>query len=351
MGILQIYEADGRGVVSTRVCPLPDCQTAVVRKQVNGEYSLTATLPAGAVNINEAVFGRAIKAITDENGTEQYFIIKRRRRSLTGGLEIYAEHQSYYYSGAVVRGSAASNRYASLALYGIINAAKPSVTDLCDWSFMRSRNPQILAAAVTQPTPLRSLVLGWLIENYGGEIDWDGFNLTWADQLGSDRGAFYRYGANMNDMEAEDILDNYVTGIYPYWGSIDPATNLGIVTIDDVVLDYPGAWPHKVYKPVNLTDKFETQPTSAQLKSAAQDWMTANPAPGIPMSIRASRVRIYGDTPVGLGDTVRIVNTPWGIDTKTRVMALTFDALRGAVDNVELGNINPGFAGAVKNTK
>ena len=78
MKILQLYNADGRGVVSSRVCPLPDCLSAVVWRQINGEYSLTATLPAGAVNRNEATFGRAIKATVDENGGEQYFIIKRR---------------------------------------------------------------------------------------------------------------------------------------------------------------------------------------------------------------------------------------------------------------------------------
>lgn len=350
MGILQLYEADGRGVASTRVCPLPDCQSAIVRRQINGEYSLTATLPAGAVNSNEATFGRAIKATVDENGGEQYFIIKRRRRSLTGGLELYAEHQSYYYSGVIVRGSGAANRHASLAIYGIISAAKPSVLDLCDWTMLKA-NTTLQCSAVTQPTPLRTLLLGWLLDNFGGEISFDGFNVTWADQLGSDRGAFYRYGANMTDMETEDILDNYVTGIYPYWGSIDPETNVGLQTISEAVLDYPGTWPHKVYKPVNLTDKFETVPTQADLKTAAQDWMAANPAPGIPMSVRAARVRILGDTPVDLGDTVRIVNTPWGIDTKTRVMALNFDALRGAVTDVELGTINPGFAGAVKNMK
>jgi hypothetical protein len=36
---------------------------------------------------------------------------------------------------------------------------------------------------------------------------------------------------------------------------------------------------------------------------------------------------------------------------QTRIQALNFDALRGRVIDVELGTVNPGFAGAVKNMK
>ena len=68
----------------------------------------------------------------------------------------------------------------------------------------------------------------------------------------------------------------------------------------------------------------------------------------MPSSLRVSRARIIGDEPVDLGDTVTLVVSPWGIKTKTRIHALTFDALRVRCIDVQLGAINPGFAGAVR---
>lgn len=351
MPIIQLYNADWRGVVSTRICPLYDATEAIVRREINGEYSLTVTLPKGAAFENEVQLGRAIKATVNESGEEQYFIIKRRTRTLTGGMSIYAEHQSYLYSGVIDRGTAAGTRTPSMALYQAWFGAHPDITDIGARSFSRSDNTAKITPAVTTPASLRSLLLGWLIETYGGEMIFDGFNVEWVDAMGADNGAEYRYGLNLTEMETEDIMDEYVSGIFPFWGSVDPKTSVGIVTIDDYVLPFSGTYPIQNIKPLDLTDRFENEPTPAQLLAAAQEYAAANTPTGIPISIRASRARIIGDVPVDLGDTVTVVNTPWGVNQKTRIFALDFDALRGRVKNVEFGTVNPGFAGAVRNMK
>lgn len=351
MPILQLYSADSRGVVQSRICPLPDCSSAVVRKEINGEYSLTFTAPAGSMYEDEILLGRAVKARVSESGTDQFFIIKRRTRTLLGEWNVYAEHQSYYYNGVLLRGTSGGSRTASLAVYQLSTAAIPSISGLGTITKSITGNPSVITDAISSPTPLRRLLFDWLVRAFGGELVFDGFNVTWVDAVGADNGAAYRYGVNLTEMESEEILDDYASGIMPYWGSIDPKTNVGIVTIEGNVLNFPGAWPMEVIVPVNLTSKFENQPTAAQLLAAAQDYVAKNAPSGVPLSIRASRARIDGDVPVDLGDTVRVVNTPWGLDTKTRIQALTFDALQGRVIDVQLGNINPGFAGAVQRMK
>lgn len=352
MPILQLYEADPRGVVQRRICPLPDCSSATVRREINGEYSLTAAMPAGALYENEIIQGRAIKATVNENGDEQYFVIKSRPRSLTGGLNIYAEHQSYYYNGVILRGGGASSAGTpSLNFRQLWLNAHPNIQDLGEFTFSRSANTAKVVPAITSPTALRKLLLQWLIETHGGELIFDGFNVEWVDQMGSENGAFYRYGVNLTEMSTDEILDGYASGIFPYWGSLDPKTNIGIVTIPSWTLNFPGTFPMEVIVPVDLTDRFETQPTAAQLLTASQEYIAQNAPAASHISIKAARARIEGDTSVDLGDTVRIVNNLWGIDTKTRIQALTFDVLRGRVIDVELGTVNPGFAGAVKNMK
>lgn len=349
--ILQLYAADGRGVAGARICPLPDIRSATVRREINGEYSLTATLPRGGVFEDEIQIGRAIKATVNEAGKEQYFIVKRRLPSLTGDMQIYAEHQSYYFSGAIIKaGQATSNINPQTVFTNMRGHAYPSITDLCAWTYSRSSSLRASFPERSTPITLMAALKQFLVGNAGGELIFDGFDVEYVDQMGADNGAFYRYGVNITDMSQEDILDGYASGIFPFWGRQGDASR-PMTTISGGVVPYSGTFPLEVFVPVDLTDHFETQPTEAQLLAAAQEYAALNAPTGVPISISASRVRVEGDTAVDLGDTVRVVNTPWGVDQKTRIFALSFDALLGRVIDVQFGTINPGFAGAVKNMR
>lgn len=351
MGLIQLYNADGRGVVSTRVCPLPDCTSAIVHREINGEYSLTAALPAGAGFMNEVTIGRAVKAQVDEAGHEQYFIIKRRQRSLTGGISIYAEHQSYLFNGVMLAGNTANpGGRVKTVFNGFRTYAVPSFTDIATWTYSRADNLTADFPERPGPRAVSELLKDFLVANAGGELIHDGFNVEYVDQMGSDNGARYVYGANLTEMEAEDIIDGYASGIYPFWGRVGDASR-PITTITNKIYNYSGTFPLTVIIPVDFSDKFETQPSEADLLAACAEYEAINAPVGFPLSIRAARARIAGDVSVDLGDTVTVTNTPWGLNQQTRIVALNFDVLRGRVQDVELGTINPGFAGAVKNMK
>lgn len=350
MRILQLYNADGYGRVGSRICPLPDCDSAIVRQEVNGEYSLTMSLPNGAKYEDEVKFGLAIKAVVDELGTEQYFVVKRVNRSLTEGIDIYAEHQSYLYNGIIVEPFAGGRTHHSTFLRRLYLNCNPSIESIGSLAFDRASDPNARLRGPDTPRPLRALLHEWLVANLGGELSWDGLNMTWVDAVGQNRGAFFRYGINATAMETEDILDTYASGVYPFWGILgDP--NRPLVQIANKIIEFSGSYPVKNIIPLDLTDTAETQPTAETLQTAAEAWIAVNAPGAVPVSVRAARARLEGDTPVLIGDTVRVVNDRWGLDVSLRVMALTFNALSGMVEDVELGTVNPGFPGAVKNTK
>lgn len=351
MDFLKLYDADSRGVVpeASLVTVLSDCTQATVRRVINGEISLTASFPPGARSSEALTIGRAIRAAVNEAGKLQDFIIKRRTRTF-GGMTVYAEHQSYYYNGCILRGGGSGESVTpSFSFSQIRQSAHPDIRDIGQFTFSRASNTARIAPAITSPTALRNVLLHWLIETYGGELIFDGFDVEWVDAMGADRGAVYQYGKNITDMTAEDIPDGYASGIFPFWGSVSPQSNVGIVTIQEWTLNYPGTYPVEVIVPVDLTKRFETQPTQEQLLTAAREYLSQNSKNGMPISIKASRARIQGDVPVDLGDTVTVVNSPWGINTKTRIMAMTFDALRRRVIDVEFGTVNPGLAGSIIN--
>ena len=349
--MLQLYNADARGVTGTRICPLPDATEAVVRREINGEYSLSSTLSRGARHENEIQIGRAIKAAVNEAGTEQTFIIKRRTRSLTGGLSVYAEHQSYLYNGLILgAGDAIENGQPRIVFLGIRKAAVPDITDISTWTYSRSSSLRANFPCRDGPITVMAGLKDHLVGNAGGELIFDGFNVEYVDAMGADNGAYYSYGINLTELESEDILDGYASGIYPFWGRKGDADR-PLTILTDPVLPYSGTFPLQVIIPVDLTDKFDAQPSQAQLLAAAQEYAALNTPTGVPISLNASRVKISSEVPVDLGDTVTVICTPWGLTQQTRIQALNFDALKGRVIDVELGTVNPGFAGAVKKMK
>lgn len=352
--MLQLYNADSRGVVGSGawVCPLPDCTDATVRREINGAYTLEISVPVSGRNMNELTIGRALKAPVNESGKTQDFIIKRRRRAITGGITIYAEHQSYLYNGCIIHGQVSQPNESPRSIFnGLHSYAVPDITDIATWTYSRTSGIRVNFPSRTQPIAVMDALKRFLISAAGGELVFDGFDVEYVDAMGADNGARYQYAVNLKTLETEDILDGYASGIYPFWGRAGDASKPLTVLASNPILQFSGTFPMQTILPVDLTDRFETQPSQADLLEAAQEYAALHTPTGVPMAIRAERARILGDVPVDLGDTVTVTCTPWGLDTTTRIMALEFDALRGRVKNVELGTINPGFAGAVKNLK
>ena len=349
--VLQLYIAWPMANNFARLSPMPDIKEATVRRQINGEYSLSCILSKGSMLENEIGVGMAIKATVNEAGDEQMFIVKRRSRSLTGDMQIYAEHVSYLYNGIILHaGSANPNGRASNVFRNIRTGAVPDITGICTWTYGRDAALRADFPQRRGPISVSTALKSFLVGAAGGELIFDGLDVTYVDAMGANNGAVYRYGVNLTDMQTEDILDQYHSGIYPYWGAQDDE-NKPLTTIQGGVYNYSGSYDITYIRPVDMTSLFETQPTQQQLLDACAAYAARYaPAPGwagIPFSTTASRVRIEGDTAVDLGDTVRVVNTPWGVDINTRIYSMTFDALRGRVIDVEFGTVNPGFAGAI----
>ena len=348
---LQLYLSLPMSQQFRRVGPLPDMRTAVVRRQINGEYSLTCTMPRGSMNENEIVVGRAIKATVNEAGNEQMFIIKRRSRSLTGDMQIYAEHISYLYNGIILHAGAANpNGRVNNVFRNIRTGAAPDITDYCTWTYARDVSLRANFPQRRSPISVMAALKSFLVGAAGGELIFDGLDVEYVDAMGADNGAVYRYALNLTDMSTEDIMDEYASGIYPFWG-YQGDTSRPLTTITGEVYLFSGQYNPTYIIPVDMTSLFDSQPTEQQLLDACAAYEAQHAPSGIPFSTAASRVRLEGDTAVDLGDTVRVINTPWGVDINTRIYAMTFDALQGRVIDVEFGTVNPGFAGAVKNMK
>lgn len=352
MRILQLHNADWRGVVQNNgdmICPLHEADQAIVRREINGEFSLTVHMPKGAKNTENVEIGKAIKSTINEDGDAEFFVVKTRQRSMSGGVTIYAEHQHYLFNGVIIKSGPAYSGLGPDVVFNNLRAhALPAITDISAWTYSRTSEIRANFPARQVPITLMTALKSHMIGNAGGELIFHGFDVEYVDQMGVDRGARFRYGLNLTELATEDILDEYASGIFPFWGK-QGDQNRPMTILDDPVYPYTGSFPMQVIKPVDFTQQFDTQPSQADLQSAAAEYAARNAPTGFPLSIQAERANITGNTKIDLGDTVTVTYTPWGIDTKTRIYSLSFDALRGKVISAQFGTINPGFAGAIKN--
>lgn len=346
--ILQLYEANKYGIVGDRVAPLPDCQEATVRRVVNGEYSLTFSMPPGSVNEAEIKVGRAVRAMVNEYGAYQYFIIKNPARSISGGLNVYCEHQSYIYNDLpIVPFLNGGQNGGSQWTFQQAHANLATDPFSADWIFSRTNKSG--GGHLLVPKGAREFLLNDLVGQWGGEFDFYGFNIEWVDELGGDNGAQIVYARNLLDLNIETVLDDWESGIYPYWGEAGNADR-PLVQLDERIAAYAINAPLYKIRPVDFSDRFESQPTQAQLRAAAGQYVTQH-TKAIPVAYTLQRIKVEGDESIDLGDTVTIRHPKWSVNAKARIVGLVFDALRGRVQDIDINAVRPTLAGAIISLK
>ena len=120
---------------------------------------------------------------------------------------------------------------------------------------------------------IRALI-GQAIETFGVDVEFDGYDVNFLQNRGTDRGVKVRYGKNLIDLQQEQNLDEVYTGVYAYYKD-----GTGAVTVSTRV-DVSGYTFSKLL-PIDLSDEFDDEPSVASLTTAAQTYITENKI-GIP---------------------------------------------------------------------
>ena len=95
-----------------------------------------------------------------------------------------------------------------------------------------------------------------------------------------------------------------------------------------------------------MTDKFQTAPTEAQLRAAAQTYVQANDVGTPKVTISVDFVPLWqtleyaGDARevVHLGDTVSVIYTALGVNASARVTAYRWDCLKERYESLTVGS-------------
>lgn len=335
-----LFPADATSFATQGLGALSDAISCTVMEERNGEFELEMQYPQTGVHFADISDRCIITAIPSPWRTAQPFRIYRITKPINGVCTIYARHITYDLGGIPVNVFSAQNVASALAGLKSNSAAENPFEFWTDKTTTAN-------FAVTTPAALRSRLggnTGSILDVYGGEYEWDGLTVKLHNNRGTDRGVTIRYGKNLTDIEQDRNIANVRTGIYPYWTNSDGV----LVVCDPPVVNAPGSYDFVNIDTVDFSQDFEEQPTPAQLKERAEQYISENNI-GVPsVSISVSFVDLsQTDQYKGMAlleqcdlcDTVTVQFEALGVNATAKIVRIETDVLLGRYKTIEVGSL------------
>lgn len=347
-----LYESGESAFVSNGLCRLRDIISCTVTEERNGIYECDFEYPVTGANYDLIKCGRIIGVVHDDSDDIQPFDIVSYTRPISGVVAFHAVHISYRQSKMVVSGTGVNSLSDALAM---LKRATPS-NPFNYWTDKTSS--AFLAAADGTPYSVRQMLGGMegsILDCYGGEYEWD----KWSVKLWSARGVVrdftIRYGVNLLDYNEDVDYSSTYTSCIPFWkGDVNgtPTIKTGR-KVSSGVVPYDG---RESCAPLDLSDRFESEPTTADLESMAKNLMDANQVFTPTQTIKVNFVRLQ-DSPdyasyeallrCKLCDTISVTFPMYGMSGRFKIVKTVYNALEERFTEMELGTLSMSFAEAL----
>ena len=346
-----LYESDEINFTSNGLGRLRDCTRCEVTEERNSIYEVEFDYPVNGQHFSDIKCGRIIAVEHDETGDVQPFDIYSYSMPINGVVTFHAQHISYRQNGITVIASSGSGGRALSGLFATLKSGWPSnpFNYYSDIS-----GSKITAAFDLIPRTVRQLlggIEGSILDAFGGEYEWDKFNVNLWKSRGQVKDYTIRYGVNLLDYQEELDCSGVYTAVMPYWTG-DDVIVWGDMQ-DSGQLSYDG---RTICIPLDVTDKFEGQPTKAQVESAARSYMAAN-QPYLPsQNIKIDFIKLAdseeyssfeGLQEFGLCDSVKVVFPMYGQTGTFKIVKVVWDVLLERYISMELGNLGTSLSEAL----
>lgn len=226
--VITLYESTETEFNTNGLGSLNDAISCQVVEERNGEFELEMTYPITGRKYNDLQLRRIIMAKANPYSDLQPFRIYSITKPINGIVTINAEHISYDLSGYP-----ASPFVADTVQNAFINMKSASAIE-CPFIFTTDKSTTA-NLTVIKPMSMRSLlggVEGSILDVYGGEYEFDKYNVKLWNKRGLNRGVSIRYGKNLTDLKQEENCSSVYTGVYPFWYSEEE----GLMQLDEKLL-------------------------------------------------------------------------------------------------------------------
>lgn len=391
-----LYDSNEIYFDSNGLCRLRDCISCVCYEERNSIYEVDFEYPIDGANFDliklgriigvshdEATVSRSVRyresltdeaddILTDENGLAftgsgtkqipehdiQPFDIVSYSRPINGVVTFHAVHISYRQSKMVTHAVGINSLADAFDVFDTtFYPSNPLGQDAGGnpFTYLTDKTDTGYCAAFDgTPRTIRSLlggVEGSILDTYGGEYEWDKWFVKLHSERGQERDFTIRYGVNMTDFKDDtDYSESWNTCI-PYWSSNGITVGGGEVHSGQSTI---GLGDKCV--PLDLTDKFEDQPTALQLQTMAQQIMAAE-QPYLPaQTISVDFVRLQDEAGFDdfdklyeckLCDSIKVVFPNYNMSAYYKIVKTVWNVLLDRYDSMELGKLSTTLAEAL----
>lgn len=343
-----LFEATETSFITNGIARLRDAASVLVTEEKNGVYELNMTYPVDGAHFEDIIPGRIIAVTHDESGDIQPFDIVSYSKPIDGMATFHAVHISYRQSFLTVTGQNINSLADALDLLATAEPTNPFTyqTDISSNAY--------LAAADGTPKSVRQLLggsEGSILDAYGGEYEFDGFTVNLWRKRGQNRDFAVRYGINMTAYQDDTDYLGAFTSCIPFWTGGD-AVVIGN-KVDSGLTSYNG---RDLCVPLDLTDKFETEPSTADLEAEALAYMTSNQSNLPQQNIKVDFLRLqdfsgYEDfqnlMACNLCDTISVVFPKYAMTGTYQIVRTVWNVLENRYQEMELGALQTTLAEAL----
>lgn len=352
-----LYKADAVDLLTFGIGALSECTLCEVTEERNGAFECTLKYPVTGILFSELKNERLIKAKPNDTSKEQLFRIYRITTPINGIVTIYAQHISYDLSNIAELMWSSALISPSLAMSRIFTKTATTHNFKCSTDFSSAK-----PFSVSKPKSVRACLggsEGSMLDLWGGEYEWDNFNVILHSKRGKDNGVVIEYGKNLTEMEQDNDFTDVYTDILPYAVFSDESTEK-VVTLSEVTLPIVDTPLRSKTLIKDFTEFFEDKASINEnsLRNKAKNFIKANPL-GVETPTLTVAFEPLWKQPeysailerVSLCDTVTIRHSALGITAKSKVIKTVYDSLAEKYVSITLGTAKSNFVNTVGDVK
>lgn len=354
-----LYKEDTTNFSTYGIGTLTDTISCEVTEERNGVYECVIKYPVTGVHFGEITKERIIKAKPNDTSKPQAFRIYRITTPLNGIVKIYAQHISYDLIGIPVPICSTAPMMPQLLVDQLFESAlvPHNFTFKTEYTL-----PQ--RCEIAKPKNLRAVLGGSggsVLDIWGGEFEWDNFEVLHHKERGANNGVVIEYGKNLTKLEQDSDISEIYTDLLPYAVSTDEEGVESVVTLVEQTLPITKTTlKQKKILIKDFTDSFESGETIShnELRLKAKDYIANNPlgveTPSLTISFEA--LWKQPEYPailerVSLCDTVTVKHIDYGVSVQLKVIKTVYDSLLERYTSITLGAAKSNFINEVSNTK
>lgn len=352
-----LYKADAVDFSTFGIGALSECTLCEVTEERNGAFECTLKYPVTGQMFAELKNERLIKAKPNDTSKEQLFRIYRITTPINGIVTIYAQHISYDLSNIAELMWSSAMISPSLAMSRLFTKTTTTHNFKCSTDFSSGK-----PFSVSKPKSVRACLggsEGSMLDRWGGEYEWDNFNVILHTNRGKDNGVVIEYGKNLTDMEQDNDFTDVYTDILPYAVFSDENTEK-VITLSEITLPIIDRPTRQKTLIKDFTEFFEDKESINEnsLRNKAKNFIKANPL-GVETPTLTVEFEPLWKQPeysailerVSLCDTVTIRHSALGITAKSKVIKTVYDSLAEKYVSITLGTAKSNFVNTVGDIK